>query len=95
MIKGAYPIHEETTLHVRLLQSGHDIRGIQCAEDYSGPYPLSEPETQHIVNYFRQNAPIIGVIDWHSYGELILRPWGKSSNNQMQVSQVRLFPVRV
>ena len=63
-----------------LLQSGHDVRGIQCAEDYSGPFPLSEPETQHIVNYFRENAPIIGVIDWHSYGELILRPWGTLSN---------------
>ena len=63
-----------------LLQSGHDVRGIQCAEDYSGPYPLSEPETQHIVDYFRQNAPIIGVIDWHSYGELILRPWGTPSS---------------
>ena len=24
----------------------------------------------------RQNGPIIGAIDWHSYSQLILRPWG-------------------
>lgn len=47
-----------------------------CAEDYPGPKALSELETQHIVNFFRQNAPIVGAIDWHSYGQLILRPWG-------------------
>lgn len=47
-----------------------------CAEDYPGPKPLSELETEHIINFFRQHAPIVGAIDWHSYGQLILRPWG-------------------
>lgn len=66
-----------------MLQSGHDARGMQCAEDYSGPYPLSEPETRNIVNFFRRNSPVIGVIDWHSYGELILRPWGMPCSVQL------------
>lgn len=48
-------------------------------EDYGGPHALSEVETQNIVNNFRANAPIIGSIDMHSYGELILRPWGMNN----------------
>ena len=50
-----------------------------CAEDYPGPKPQSEKETRNIVNFFRQHAPIVGAIDWHSYGQLILRPWGYSN----------------
>ena len=48
-------------------------------EDYGGPEALSEIETQHIIQNFRANAPIIGAIDMHSYGDLILRPWGESN----------------
>lgn len=46
------------------------------AEDYPGTGVLSEHEAQHIVKFFRENAPIIGSIDWHSYGQLLLRPYG-------------------
>ncbi len=49
------------------------------AEDYPGHGPLSEHETQAIVKFFRGNAPIIGSIDWHSYGQLLLRPYGYSN----------------
>ena len=42
---------------------------------------MSELETQHIVNFFRQHAPIVGAIDWHSYGQLILRPWGYTNTS--------------
>ena len=52
---------------------------VECSEDYGGPSPASEPETQNIMNYWKSNGPIVGAIDWHSYGQLILRPWGKSS----------------
>ncbi len=48
-------------------------------EDYGGPTALSEKETQNIVRNFRANGPIIGSIDMHSYGQLILRPWGESN----------------
>ena len=30
------------------------------------------------VLFYRENAPIIGAIDWHSYSQLILRPYGTS-----------------
>lgn len=47
----------------------------QCSEDYGGPNPGSEPETQNIMKYWKSNGPIIGAIDWHSYGKLVLHPW--------------------
>lgn len=47
-----------------------------CKEDYPGPSAESEVETRNIINFFRHNGPILGTIDWHSYGELILRPYG-------------------
>ena len=45
-------------------------------EDYRGAAQGSELEAQHIMAYFKQNAPIVGAVDMHSYGQLILRPWG-------------------
>ena len=65
--------------------------GNQCDETYRGPGPGTEPETQAIQNFVRSQfadqrdddliapAPVetSGVfLDLHSYGELILWPWG-------------------
>lgn len=63
----------------------------QCNETYRGPSAASEPETQAIQNYLRSQfpdqrgpldtdaAPITATgvfIDLHSYGNLVLWPWG-------------------
>ncbi len=63
----------------------------QCAATYRGPTPTSESETQAVVDYMRAIFPdqrpsdtttpapddASGVyIDVHSYGELVLWPWG-------------------
>ena len=34
----------------------------------------------------RENGPIIGAIDWHSYSQLILRPWGWSQLAELSVT---------
>jgi carboxypeptidase T len=62
-----------------------------CSEVYRGPSAASEPETQAIRDYVRSNFPdqrndpltstvpanASGVfIDLHSYGQLVLWPWG-------------------
>jgi hypothetical protein len=46
-----------------------------------GTSATSEPEVQHTSDYFRSHAPIYGGIDWHSYSQLILRPWGWTSDD--------------
>jgi len=65
--------------------------GDPCAETYRGPSPASEPETQAVQNYVRSQFPdqrpdpltspappdATGVfLDIHSYGRLVLWPWG-------------------
>lgn len=62
-----------------------------CALDYHGPVAASEPETQALQNYMTaifadQRGPSLDdaapldasglLIDVHSYGELVLWPWG-------------------
>ena len=65
--------------------------GNPCAETYRGPAPTSEPETQAIQEYLRAQFPDLRgdtleatapltasgiVLDLHSYGGLVLWPWG-------------------
>lgn len=63
----------------------------ECDETYRGPSPASEPEVQAIQNYIRSIFPdqrgdnfadpapddAMGIfLDIHSYGELVIWPWG-------------------
>lgn len=62
-------------------QMGGKVDPIECSEDYGGPDPSSELETQHIMKYWKENGPFVGAIDWHSYGQLILHPWAWTMDN--------------
>jgi hypothetical protein len=70
---------------------GTGSSGNPCAETYRGPTPSSEPETLGVENYVRSLWPdrrgpglddpapadTSGIhLDIHSYGELLLWPWG-------------------
>jgi carboxypeptidase T len=46
-----------------------------CGETYQGPSAASEPETQAIQRLLT-GAPFTTLISWHSYGNLVLWPWG-------------------
>ncbi|KAJ3085095.1 hypothetical protein HK102_000323 [Quaeritorhiza haematococci] len=48
------------------------------SETYHGPSPGSEPEVQALRNFFllQNHTRLIGAIDFHSYSQLILRPYG-------------------
>ncbi len=41
------------------------------------------------MNFFRSNAPIVGSIDWHSYSQLILRPYGYTNASAPDESFMR------
>jgi len=44
---------------------------------YRGPSPLSEPESTGMNKYFVSvKGRLIAAIDFHSYSQLVLRPWG-------------------
>ncbi len=46
------------------------------SEIYRGPYPFSEPETLALRDLFLQHPNVRAQLDIHSYGQLILWPWG-------------------
>jgi carboxypeptidase T len=46
-----------------------------CGETYQGPEAVSEPETAAIQRLLT-NRPFTTLISWHSYGNLVLWPWG-------------------
>ncbi|HRJ49611.1 MAG TPA: M14 family metallocarboxypeptidase, partial [Phycisphaerales bacterium] len=50
------------------------------SETYRGPSPFSEPETQVMRDFITANPRIRVHIDFHSYSQLILSPWGYTSD---------------
>ncbi|ORX88790.1 hypothetical protein K493DRAFT_235592 [Basidiobolus meristosporus CBS 931.73] len=45
-------------------------------DTYMGPSAASEPEVKALMNYYFQQTGIVGAIDYHSYSELIMWPYG-------------------
>ncbi len=45
-------------------------------ETYRGPFPFSEPETQVMRDLYVAHPQVISNIDFHSYSQLVLSPWG-------------------
>jgi len=58
-----------------------------CSDTYMGPGPASEPEVKNVCNYWKSlqtasgaaGLSFVGAIDWHSYSQLVLRPYGNTS----------------
>jgi murein tripeptide amidase MpaA len=46
------------------------------SETYRGTAPFSEPETQVMRDFIVANPRIVTTMDWHSYGQLVMSPWG-------------------
>jgi murein tripeptide amidase MpaA len=55
---------------------GEGSSGTPTSDTYRGTAPFSEPETAAVSQYVFANAPFNGAIDYHSYSQLILRPYG-------------------
>jgi len=48
---------------------------------YRGTAPFSEPESSALSTFLGSLNNVIGAIDWHSYSQLILRPYGWTLND--------------
>jgi len=46
------------------------------SETFCGAAPFSEPETQAVSTYIKSNGPFLGFIDYHSFSQLVMRPFG-------------------
>ncbi|KAK3822866.1 MAG: hypothetical protein J3Q66DRAFT_295314 [Benniella sp.] len=47
-----------------------------CAEDYKGPRAFSTPEATNIANYLKSLPKVVSYIDFHSYSQLWMTPYG-------------------
>lgn len=59
---------------------GPGTSNVTGSDTYRGPYAFSEPETRAIKQFFERRNNIRTFVSYHTYGELILYPWGGSRN---------------
>jgi len=55
---------------------GPGSSGSGGSEIYRGTEPFSEPETANLRDFIFANPRIVSHLDVHSYGQLVLQPWG-------------------
>ena len=48
----------------------------------AGPYPTSEPEARNIVDFIVRHPNLTGVITFHTYGGVILRPYDDRADDE-------------
>jgi carboxypeptidase A2 len=58
---------------------GEGSSGNPCSETYRGTAAFSEPETQAMRNFITARPQIKAHIDFHSYSQLVMSPWGYRS----------------
>jgi hypothetical protein len=60
-------------------------------ENYHGDGPFSEPETQILRDFVDERPELVAHIDFHSYAELVIYPWGygyESAPDEPQLSSL-------
>ncbi len=60
---------------------GGGSSGNPSSDTYRGPSAFSEPETRAVRDFVATLPNLVGFIDYHSYGQLILWPWGYTTNS--------------
>lgn len=62
--------------------------GKPCSQIYTGLRPFSEPETRNMAKYmYSIRRRIKGYVDFHSYGQLWMSPWGYTSKYPPSVNK--------
>lgn len=68
--------------------AGAGASGAACSDTYYGPSPASEPEVQAVQNYVcGHNDTIKLYINFHSYSQLWLSPWGYTDQLPVDYTQ--------
>ncbi|KAG0210950.1 hypothetical protein BGX33_004611, partial [Mortierella sp. NVP41] len=58
-------------------ETGGDMSSTDpCAINYRGPHAFSTPEDTNIARYLRSLPNVVAYMDIHTYGQLILTPYG-------------------
>lgn len=67
--------------------SGIGTSGSSCSDVFRGPNAFSEPETRNVRWLLDTYPHVVGLVDVHSYSELILWPWGDDDNQTTNPAQ--------
>lgn len=57
----------------------------------AGPFPLSEPETRAIADFFREHTNIAGLQSFHTFTGVILRPLSFAEDSLMETHDLEVF----
>lgn len=60
-------------------------------QDWSGPYPLSEIENRHLINFYFSHPNIATIIDLHTSGNLLYRPSSVYPDNEMNLEDLNAY----
>ena len=64
---------------VHFIEKNENINNT-CGETFPGVAPLSEIETVNVVKYLTDHSDeLVSYFDIHSYSQLFLSPWGRTS----------------
>ncbi|KAL2917990.1 hypothetical protein HK105_202404 [Polyrhizophydium stewartii] len=55
----------------------------KCAEDYRGTAALSTKEAQALTSFIKSLSNVVSYIDFHSYSQLWMYPWGYDCNARL------------
>jgi len=73
---------------------GAGSSGIPTSDTYRGTSAFSEPESLSVSNYISKNNMednILGAIDFHSYSQLVLRPYGWTTANSPDNTALKII----
>jgi len=73
---------------------GSGSSGVPTSETYRGTGPFSEPESlliSQFINSYNQQNNIMAGIDFHSYSQLVLRPYGWTTANSPDNTALKII----
>lgn len=57
----------------------------------AGPYPMAEPETRAIAEFFRTHRNINGVHTYHTYSGVLLHPYGDQPDDALPTHDLKVY----
>jgi murein tripeptide amidase MpaA len=85
--EGLLKNYDGTTIEIRRPKEGLDFNRNfpvvwkqEAEQSGSGPYPVSEPETKNLVDFIVKHPNITGVITFHTFAAVLLRPYDDRSD---------------
>ena len=94
---------DETLADPRMPVMSRDPHGLDFNRNYpwqwkpehdqigAGPYPLSEPETRAVVDFLLGHQNICGIMSYHTYTGVLLRPYGDRPDTEMPPFDLQTF----